>query len=202
MGWTGDYFLLRRFSTRQKAEFVQSRRKLLLFVKHTTPPHTTHLHVTCPCTCTCCTCVHVLTCSHGLAIYMCMDMHADPGLFVRHPTGTVLRISGLNTRSQFILVMPGNRSGRGCLLSCGSPLSRLSPWSAAPYGFVYCIDISNVFGNILYQMAWQRGLAPKIDNKTMCWRENKQLSAAPALRRLGRTGLEAPPLRGRKILSF
>ena len=47
-----------------------------------------------------------------------------------------------------------------------------------------------------------RGLAPKIDNKTMCWRENKQLSAAPASRRLGRAGLEAPPLRGRKILSF
>ena len=46
------------------------------------------------------------------------------------------------------------------------------------------------------------GLAPKIDNKTMCWRENKQLSAAPASRRLGRAGLEAPPLRGRKILSF
>ena len=46
------------------------------------------------------------------------------------------------------------------------------------------------------------GLAPKIDNKTMCWRENKQLSAAPASRRLGRAGLEAPPLRGQKILSF
>ena len=47
-----------------------------------------------------------------------------------------------------------------------------------------------------------RGLAPKIDNKTMCWLENKQLSAAPASRRLGRAGLEAPPLRGQKILSF
>ena len=48
------------------------------------------------------------------------------------------------------------------------------------------------------------GLAPKIDNKTMCWRENinKQRSAAPASGRLGRAGLEAPPLRGRKILSF
>jgi len=46
------------------------------------------------------------------------------------------------------------------------------------------------------------GLAPKIDNKTMCWRENKQLSAAPASRRLGRAGLEAPPLRGRNFLSF
>ena len=40
------------------------------------------------------------------------------------------------------------------------------------------------------------GLAPKIDNKTMCWRENRQLSAAPASRRLGRAGLEAPPLLG------
>ena len=48
----------------------------------------------------------------------------------------------------------------------------------------------------------RRGLAPKIDNKTMCWLENKQLSAAPASRRLGRAGLEAPPLRGQKILSF
>jgi len=36
----------------------------------------------------------------------------------------------------------------------------------------------------------------------MCWLENKQLSAAPASRRLGRAGLEAPPLRGQKILSF
>ena len=47
-----------------------------------------------------------------------------------------------------------------------------------------------------------RGLAPKSDNKTMCWRENKQLSAAPASRRPGRAGLVAPPLRGQKILSF
>ena len=54
----------------------------------------------------------------------------------------------------------------------------------------------------LYISASLWGLAPKIDNKTMCWRENKQLSAAPASRRLGRAGLEAPPLRGRKILSF
>ena len=51
-------------------------------------------------------------------------------------------------------------------------------------------------------MACAWGLAPKIDNKTMCWLENKQLSAAPASRRLGRAGLEAPPLRGQKILSF
>jgi hypothetical protein len=36
----------------------------------------------------------------------------------------------------------------------------------------------------------------------MCWRENKQLSAAPASRLPGRAGLEAPPLRGQKILSF
>jgi len=151
-----------------------------------------------------CACTHMLTrtCHLHVHVHVHVHGHARRSGSLRHPTGTVLRISGLNTRSQFILVMPGNRSGRGCLLSCGSPLSRLSPWSAAPYGFVYCIDISNVFGNILYQMAWQRGLAPKIDNKTMCWRENKQLSAAPASRRLGRAGLEAPPLRGRKILSF
>ena len=47
-----------------------------------------------------------------------------------------------------------------------------------------------------------KGLAPKSDNETMCWLENKQLLAAPASRRLGRAGLEAPPLRGQKILSF
>ena len=46
-----------------------------------------------------------------------------------------------------------------------------------------------------------RGLAPKSDNETMCWLENKQLLAAPASRRLGRAGLEAPPLRGQKMLS-
>ena len=46
------------------------------------------------------------------------------------------------------------------------------------------------------------GLAPKSDNGMMCWLEIKQISAAPALRRLGRAGLEAPPLRGQKILSF
>ena len=32
--------------------------------------------------------------------------------------------------------------------------------------------------------------------------DKEELSAAPASRRLGRAGLEAPPLRGRKILSF
>jgi hypothetical protein len=36
----------------------------------------------------------------------------------------------------------------------------------------------------------------------MCFLVNSQSLAAPASRRLGRAGLEAPPLRGLKILSF
>ena len=40
---------------------------------------------------------------------------------------------------------------------------------------------------------------PKIGCNSMYHSENP---AAPALRRLGRAGLEAPPLRGQKILSF
>jgi hypothetical protein len=46
------------------------------------------------------------------------------------------------------------------------------------------------------------GLAPIRCKKNMCFLVNSQSLAAPASRRLGRAGLEAPPLRGLKILSF
>ena len=69
-----------------------------------------------------------------------------------------------------------------------------------PSGCVVCV--SRALCHMSCRWGSPLGLAPKIDNKTMCWRENKQLSAAPASRRLGRAGLEAPPLRGRNFLSF
>ena len=53
-------------------------------------------------------------------------------------------------------------------------------------------------GRVASRVAQERGFPIKRSTFT----RYAEILAAPALRRLGRAGLEAPPLRGQKILSF